>query len=1115
MAFPEDPLGTRIELQLGGTWTDVTSYGQLGNVITHTRGRTGEGQAVDPASCSLTLKSPDGLFAPRNPRSPYYGLIGRNTPMRVSVRAGASALLLPGGTTRATTPATAPIAIAGDLDVRVEASLVDWAPAAETELCGRWTSASKGWLVTLTGGRIRIFWSPDNSASPSALSTAPLVVPASGRLAVRVTLDVDNGASGRTVTFYTAPSLAGPWTQLGDPVIQAGTTALFATTASLDFGAVGTIAYVDPVGRIHRAEVRNGIGGTVVANPDFTAQAPGTTSFTDTAGRTWSLLGGAEITNRRFRFVGEYSDWPATWSGSGDLIRVEGDGAGILQRLSQGKKALPSTLRRRIPSAAPLAYWPMEDGDASTQAASALSGGQPLRVTGFAFGGDDSPSGSGPLPVLGSVSTLDGRISGAQAGGWHVEMVYKLNAMPATEQTMFTLNLVPGTGGVTQIVCRISTAGIRIQALDGDGNVVVFFLYSDATAISNFTGAWNRLQIFSATNGSSAYVAAAWLNVVNSAWNYARTTWTGTPGRLVGVKGLWGNSFQGMSIGHLAAWDIGGTITPSTAPGVTIYEAADDGFARETAAARLGRLSTEESLPITIAGDGSATARMGPQRPATLLEVLDQCADADAGFLVEDRERAGLKYRTRTSLYNQQPVLTLPYASRGLSGLEPVPDAKDIRNDITVTRTGGSSGRAEQIDGPMSTEDPPIGIGRYDDSVTLNLYRDDQTEPMAWWLLSLGTWDEARYPSITIRLHRRPDLIPAILDLAEGDVIRITDLPSHLPPGPIDLMVQGYSEEIGVRTWEITLVCAPAGPYRLAVTDDPVLGMVDTDGSQLVTAATAADTTLLVQSTAGPEWKWEQSFDARVGGEVVTVSGIAPAIVDSFGRTVSGGWGSPDTGGSSWSTAGGSASDYSVASGVGRMSQSNINTGRYITLPAPTADVDLVVSVSTSALATGGPHYVGLIARSADSSNLYYARLAFGTDQSIKLVLQKRITALQTDLASATLGITHAASTLYRVRFQVQGSTLRARAWRASDPEPASTWHVVATDTSLTAAGSIGVRSILDSANTNTLPVTASYDDFALLNPQRFTVARSVNGIVKPQNAGADLRLAYPARVAL
>ncbi|MEV8042468.1 hypothetical protein AB0P02_01305 [Streptomyces griseoluteus] len=1115
MAFPEDPLGTRVELQIGTTWTDVTPYAQLGDIITHTRGRTGEGQAVDPASCSLTLKSPAGLFSPRNPRSPYFGQIGRNTPMRVSVLGGAPALSLPGGTTRATTPDAAPLDVTGDIDIRLDATLIDWLPLVDTELCGKWGNASqRSWMLNLTpGGFLRLWWSPDSNTIASATSTAALLMPPSGRMTVRATLDVDNGASGRTITFYMGTSTAGPWTQLGDVITQSGVTSIFNSSAPVELGAVGNIAYADPVGRYHRAEIRAGINGTLVASPDFTAQTIGATSFTDSTGRTWSVTGGAEISNRRWRFVGEFSDWPAKWSSGAHLIRVDGDGAGILRRLSQGKKPLASTLRRRIPTGSPrpLAYWPMEDGESAVQAASALSGGQPLRVSGMAFGGDDHPSGSGPLPVLGQVSTLDGRVPGAQAGGWHVEMVYRLAALPATEQTMLSLQLAAGTGGAAQIVCRVSTAGIRVQVLDADSNVIVFYLHTSPASLASFVGVWNRLQIYSAVNGAQTTVTVAWLDVVANIWTWAYTTYTGTPGKLVGVKGLWGNSFQGMSIGHLAAYDVGGTGPLS--PGVYVYDSADDGFARERAAARLARLSAEEGLPIAVAGVKSTSALQGPQRPATLLELLDQVAAVDGGILVEDRDRLGLRYRVRTSLYNQVPVLTLPYGSKGLGALEPVEDDTDVRNDVTVERIGGSSGRAELAEGRMSTQDPPIGIGRYDDSVSLNLYADADAEPMAWWLLYLGTWDEPRYPTITIRLHRRPELIPAILDLVEGDMIRITDLPSHLPPGPVDLLIQGYTERIGVRTWEIDLVCAPAGPYRVAVTDDPVLGMVDTDGSQLVTAATETDTTLVVQSTAGPEWRWEQPFDARVGGEVVTVSGIAPAVADAFGRTASSGWGSPDTGGS-WSTVGGNASDYSVSSGLGRVSLASINVNRFCLLPSPTADVDLVVSVSTSALAAGGPHYVGLVARYLDANNHLFARLAFGTDQSIKLVLQRRFTT-QTDLASATLGITHAVNTLYRVRFQVQGSTLRARAWRASDPEPASTWHVVATDSALTAAGSIGVRSILDSANTNSLPVVAAYDDFALLNPQRFTVARSVNGVVKPQLAGADVRLAYSPRIAL
>jgi hypothetical protein len=34
-------------------------------------------------------------------------------------------------------------------------------------------------------------------------------------------------------------------------------------------------------------------------------------------------------------------------------------------------------------------------------------------------------------------------------------------------------------------------------------------------------------------------------------------------------------------------------------------------------------------------------------------------------------------------------------------------------------------------------------------------------------------------------------------------------------------------------------------------------------------------------------------------------------------------------------------------------------------------------------------------------------------------------------------------------------------------------------------------------------------------SPQAMTVRRSINGIVKPQQAGTDVRLAYPSVVAL
>jgi hypothetical protein len=73
-----------VELFYSGAWQDISQYVDDRAPISITRGRHDEGTSVDPSSCTLTLNNRDGRFSPRNPTSPLYGLIGRNTPIRVT-----------------------------------------------------------------------------------------------------------------------------------------------------------------------------------------------------------------------------------------------------------------------------------------------------------------------------------------------------------------------------------------------------------------------------------------------------------------------------------------------------------------------------------------------------------------------------------------------------------------------------------------------------------------------------------------------------------------------------------------------------------------------------------------------------------------------------------------------------------------------------------------------------------------------------------------------------------------------------------------------------------------------------------------------------------------------
>jgi hypothetical protein len=81
----------QIELLINGEWVDITAYVMVrddGGNISITRGRRDEGGTADHAVLNLLLDNRDGRWSPRNPTGTYYGLIGRNQPIRVSVPNG-------------------------------------------------------------------------------------------------------------------------------------------------------------------------------------------------------------------------------------------------------------------------------------------------------------------------------------------------------------------------------------------------------------------------------------------------------------------------------------------------------------------------------------------------------------------------------------------------------------------------------------------------------------------------------------------------------------------------------------------------------------------------------------------------------------------------------------------------------------------------------------------------------------------------------------------------------------------------------------------------------------------------------------------------------------------
>lgn len=211
-----------------------------------------------------------------------------------------TALVMPGtaASDEATTPDNAALDITGDIDIRVDVT-TDWRPlGGESGLIGKWVLSGnqRSYLFTvLSSGALTFNWSPDGSTTLSLTSSVPVTPPPCGRLVVRVTFDVDNGAGGRTATFYTGESINGPWTLLGTPQTSATATSIFSSSAIVEVGRWNNGGGAPLNGIFHQAQIRNLIDGTVVAFPRFEDQAAGTTSFVDAPGRTWTVVSPAAI----------------------------------------------------------------------------------------------------------------------------------------------------------------------------------------------------------------------------------------------------------------------------------------------------------------------------------------------------------------------------------------------------------------------------------------------------------------------------------------------------------------------------------------------------------------------------------------------------------------------------------------------------------------------------------------------------------------------------------------------------------------------------------------------------------------------------------------------------
>lgn len=905
--LPSGPVDTLVEMQLTtGEWVDITTYTRGADAhISGETGRPNQSTSSNPGHYSLILKNTDGRFTPRNARGAYYGLFGRGTPIRISVRPRLTASTM----ADLSDTFTRTVALGTSWGVSDTGQTWDDSSSSGSNLSvssgtGRMAVGSVGQIV---GARVRLTEASWHDVDfyqtftiPAATGTGGITLSMVSRRDLDSTgLIVNNGpfvqatlAVGGVVTLK---AFSADQNQIGSTVTVSGLTHT-GQALRMRFRTAGLTVMAKVWAASGSEPASWQLIGTDTDNTTFPfgqgVRGPGSASMNVTAltGNTntpfTAQFDNVAITAIEPRFCGEVNDWPVSWTPGarttrGDVI-VSVDAYDMTQRLARPSRQPPRSAMQRFltinhaESDGDLsAYWPLTDGNLATRGTLVLSYlDHPKDATLNPATGVSQQEywGQGDL----NAPWLDKVV--AMQGGDSIVMPVKAQTTGVNNsgQSAYAVDYIragneSATGTLLQVTNRFGSmwqlkyvAGASTGTLIGpDGSSVATPSTSNSlTGVSLFDGAPHHIRLYLYDNGGSikgtVYMDGTDMNPGGFTFVTAET--------FIGIDTIRyvdsAAHTTSHAVGHFVAWSGEGTTVADCAKAALGYgvELPSLSFSGETAGARIVRLCQEEGIPLrVISSEGTDippvttnTETVGPQPTAAAWDLITAAAEADQGWLYGARDFPGLEYRTRESAERQVAQVALTYTTDGhlQPGMAPTADTLQVTNDVTATRLYGSDSRYELTSGALSTNAPPAGVGRLDRAVTVSVLDDLRALHHAEWLVNSTTVDEERWPVIPLSLahmysHSLQTLIASVLRANQGVRITVGGMsnPDFLAPADIDQIILGQAESLTNFDWQIALNASPFTPYRTGTWDG-------TNGDEFCGRWDAAYSTLAASATS-------------------------------------------------------------------------------------------------------------------------------------------------------------------------------------------------------------------------------------------------------------------------
>jgi hypothetical protein len=179
-----------------------------------------------------------------------------------------------------------PVTASEDLDYAENLAAVDWTPAGTVSIASIYGASGnrRWWFIIRSSGILAVTFSFDGTATITYDSTVGLGSMAdNAETWVRITRESVTG----DLRFYTSADGIN-WTQLGATVATTPGP-LFASTVDLVIGNISSQAGTPLAARCYRAQLRDGIDGTLVADFDPSRGNFNSATIGSSTGETWTI----------------------------------------------------------------------------------------------------------------------------------------------------------------------------------------------------------------------------------------------------------------------------------------------------------------------------------------------------------------------------------------------------------------------------------------------------------------------------------------------------------------------------------------------------------------------------------------------------------------------------------------------------------------------------------------------------------------------------------------------------------------------------------------------------------------------------------------------------------